>query len=177
MSVQPSLVVIGRRGSGLSSFALIAARLTGFTIIDVDAHFVSEHGMPRTACLRDWGEQQYRETAAAFLRGLLSRHQHSRILVCASEAADSNSQALVRACASGAHVIMISRDDGATRRHLSLADSPEVQHILTSSTTIYQKSKVPKRYLRSSTVTFDLTCRAGAASDAYAMSLVMSTTF
>jgi shikimate 5-dehydrogenase/shikimate kinase len=133
MSVQPSLVVIGRRGSGLSSFALIAARLTGFTIIDVDAHFVSEHGMPRTACLRDWGEQQYRETAAAFLRGLLSRHQHNRILVCASEAADSNSQALVRACASGAHVIMISRDDGAIRRHLSLADSPEVQHILSAT--------------------------------------------
>jgi shikimate 5-dehydrogenase/shikimate kinase len=133
MSVQPSLVVIGRRGSGLSSFALIAARLTGFTIIDVDAHFVSEHGMPRTACLRDWGEQRYRETAAAFLQSLLSRHQHNRILVCASEAADSNSQALVRACASGAHVVMISRDDGAIQRHLSLTDSPEVRRILSAT--------------------------------------------
>ncbi|GAB7333518.1 hypothetical protein MBLNU13_g05100t3 [Cladosporium sp. NU13] len=130
MSVQPSLIVIGRRGSGLSSFALIAARLTGFTIIDVDAHFVSEHGMSRTACLRDWGEHRYRITAASFLQALLSRHQQNRILVCASEAADSNSQALVQACASGAYVVMISRDDGAIQQHLGLTASPEVQRIL-----------------------------------------------
>ena len=130
MSVQPSLIVIGRRGSGLSSFALIAARLTGFTIIDVDAHFVSEHGMSRTACLRDWGEHRYRDTAASFLQTLLNRHQQNRILVCASEAADSNSQALVRACASGAYVVMISRDDAAIQQHLGLTASPEVQRIL-----------------------------------------------
>lgn len=130
MSVQPSLIVIGRRGSGLSSFALIAARLTGFTIIDVDAHFVSEHGLSRTACLREWGEHRYRSTAASFLQTLLSRHQQNRILVCASEAADSNSQALVRACASGAYIIMISRDDGAIQHHLGLTASPDVQRIL-----------------------------------------------
>lgn len=130
MSVQPSLIVIGRRGSGLSSFALIAARLTGFTIIDVDAHFVSEHGMSRTACLRDWGEHRYRSTAACFLQTLLSRHQQNRILVCASEAADSNSPALMRACDSGAHIIMISREDGAIQQHLGLTASPEVQRIL-----------------------------------------------
>jgi shikimate 5-dehydrogenase len=133
MSVQPSLIVIGRRGSGLSSFALIAARLTGFTIVDVDAHFVSEHGMSRTACLRDWGEHRYRNTAACFLQTLLSRHQHNRILVCASEAADSNSQALVRACASGAYTIMISRDDAAIQQHLGLTPSPEVQRILSAT--------------------------------------------
>ena len=146
MSVQPSLIVIGRRGSGLSSFALIAARLTGFTIIDVDAHFLSEHGMPRTACLRDWGEQRYREIAAAFLQSLLSRHQHNRILVCASEAADSNSQALVRACASGAHVIMVSRDDGAIKRHLSLMDSPEVQRILSATQQLCRRVSVIEYY-------------------------------
>lgn len=130
MPVQPSLIVIGRRGSGLSSFALIAARLTGFTIIDVDAHFVSEHGMSRTACLRNWGEHRYRSTAACFLQTLLSRHQRNRILVCASEAADSNSPALMQACASGAYIIMISRDDTAIQTHLGLTASPEVQRIL-----------------------------------------------
>lgn len=132
MSAQLSLVVIGTRGSGLSSFALIAARLTGFHIIDVDALFVGEHGMSRRACLREWGEQRYCDTSARHFRDLLSSHLHDHILLCASvfEAAGSNARSLVQASRYGTAVVMISRERGEVQRHLALADSPEVQRIL-----------------------------------------------
>jgi shikimate 5-dehydrogenase len=130
MSPQPSLVLVGRRGSGLSSFAVIAARLIGFGIIDVDARFISEHGMSRAACLREWGEQGYRETSTRFLLDLLSRHEQDHVFVCASEAADPHAQSLVSACDSSTPVIMINRDRSAVRRHLGLADSLETQRIL-----------------------------------------------
>jgi shikimate 5-dehydrogenase len=130
MSPQPSLILVGRRGSGLSSFAVIAARLIGFGIIDVDARFISEHGMSRAACLRVWGEQRYRETAARFMTDLLSHHEQDHVLVCASEAADPNAQSLVSACDSSTPVIMVSRDKSAVRRHLGLTNCPETQRIL-----------------------------------------------
>lgn len=133
MPPQFSLVLVGRRGSGLSSFAVIAARLIGFTVIDVDARFVSEHGMSRVECLRVLGEQRYRETAAHFLGDLLRNHKQDHVLVCASEGADPNTRSVIRACGSSIPVIMVNRDRNAVLGHLGLADCPETQRILSST--------------------------------------------
>ncbi|KAM0722816.1 hypothetical protein Q7P37_002258 [Cladosporium fusiforme] len=130
---QASVILVGQRGSGLSSFAVITAQLTGFKVVDVDARFVKEYSSSRAACLRAWGEQHYRHVANRFFRELLTCHCQGHVLVCASHAIDPGMRSLVREYSPDSPVVMVNRDLSAVRRRLSLADSEQSTRILHAS--------------------------------------------
>lgn len=143
---QTSIILVGQRGSGLSSFAVITSQLTGFEVIDVDARFVQQYSSTRAACLRAWGEQHYRDVANRFFRDLLLHHQECHVLLCASYAADPSVHSLLRECSPDVPVVMVNRDMSAVRHRLGLADSDYTAHILNTSQSLCRRSSNVELY-------------------------------
>jgi hypothetical protein len=90
---QGSIVLVGRRGSGLSSFAVIASRLLNYPIVDVEANLKQKHGMGRAACIKSWGVRRFRDVATAELEAALQQHHQRHILLCGPEVTEPRGQA------------------------------------------------------------------------------------
>ena len=80
-----SIVLVGRRGSGLSSFAVMASRLLNYPILDVEANMKHKYGMGRAACIKSWGVRRFRDVATAELEDALQQHCQRHILLCGPE--------------------------------------------------------------------------------------------
>ena len=133
-----SIVLVGRRGSGLSSFAVIASRLLNFSIVDVEAKLKRKHGMGRAACIKSWGVHRFRDVATAELEQALRQHHERHILLCGPEVTEPRGQAFLRAFGRHHPVIMINRDIQDILRHLRLDDLPEAQAILEQTQDIFR---------------------------------------
>lgn len=128
-----SIILVGQRGSGLSSFAVITAQLTGFEVVEIDALFVQEHASSRAAYLRAWGEQRYRQVAARFFQDTLLRYKSEHVLVCGSDSVDPATPSLLDECSPGAPVVMVNCDLNSVRNRLNLADSDQSMDIINAS--------------------------------------------
>jgi shikimate 5-dehydrogenase/shikimate kinase len=133
-----SIVLVGRRGSGLSSFAVIASHLLNFGIVDVEANMKQKHGMGRAACIKAWGVRRFRDVATAELEIALQRHHQRHILLCGPEATEPRGQALLRAFGRNHPVIMINREIHYVLRHLRLEELPEAEAILEQTQDIFR---------------------------------------
>jgi shikimate 5-dehydrogenase/shikimate kinase len=133
-----SIVLVGRRGSGLSSFAVIASRLLDFRIVDVEANLRQKHGMGRAACIKTWGVRRFRDEATAELKAALQQNHQRHLLLCGPEAAEPRGQALLRAFGRSHPVVMINRDIHDIIRHLRLDEFPEAQAILDQTQDIFR---------------------------------------
>jgi shikimate 5-dehydrogenase/shikimate kinase len=135
---QGSIVLVGRRGSGLSSFAVIASRLLNYPIVDVEANLKQKHGMGRAACIKSWGVRRFRDVATAELEAALQQHHQRHILLCGPEVTEPRGQALLRAFGRHHPVVMINRDTQDVLRHLRLDDLPEAKVILEQTQDIFR---------------------------------------
>jgi shikimate 5-dehydrogenase/shikimate kinase len=133
-----SIVLVGRRGSGLSSFAVIASRLLGYSIVDVEANLKQKHGMGRAACIKAWGVNRFRDEATSELEAALQQNHQRHILLCGPEATEPRGQALLRAFGRSHSVVMINRDIHDIVRHLRLDELPEAQVILEQTQDIFR---------------------------------------
>ncbi|KAI5246452.1 hypothetical protein E4T43_02609 [Aureobasidium subglaciale] len=128
-----SLVLIGTKGSGLSSFAVIAAKALRFRLIDTEAWLVEHQGLRRSAYVKEKGLDAYRNISSAALKEILNQHGTRCIIVCGPEALEPRCQPLIRKFALSHPVIMINRDLTTIQRYLGLENSNEVLHILKQS--------------------------------------------
>lgn len=135
-----SIVLVGRRGSGLSSFAVIASRVLNFRIVDVEANLKQKHGMGRAASIKAWGVRRFREVAIAELEAALQQHHQRYILLCGPEITEPRGRALLRAFGRHHPVIMINRNVHDIIRHLRLDDLPEAHAILEQTQDIFRSS-------------------------------------
>jgi shikimate 5-dehydrogenase/shikimate kinase len=135
-----SIVLVGRRGSGLSSFAVIASRVLNFRIVDVEANLKQKHGMGRAASIKAWGVRRFRDVAIAELEAALGQHHRRHVLLCGPEVTEPRGRALLNALGQYHPVIMINRDIHDILRHLRLDDLPEAQAILEQTQNIFRSS-------------------------------------
>jgi shikimate 5-dehydrogenase/shikimate kinase/3-dehydroquinate dehydratase len=133
-----SIVLVGRRGSGLSSFAVMASRLLDFRIVDVETNLKRKHGMGRAACIKAWGVRRFRDEATAELEAALQEYHQRHILLCGPEATDPRGQALLTALGRSNPVVMINRDIHGVLRHLRLDEAPEAEAILEQTQDIFR---------------------------------------
>ena len=134
-----SIALVGRRGSGLSSFAVMASRLLNYPILDVEANMKHKYGMGRAACIKSWGVRRFRDVATAELEDALQQHCQRHILLCGPEVTEPRGQALLRAFGRKHPVIMINRNTQDILRHLRLDDFPEAQAILEQTQDIFRR--------------------------------------
>ncbi|TIA36609.1 hypothetical protein D6C78_05296 [Aureobasidium pullulans] len=128
-----SLVLVGTKGSGLSSFAVIAATALRFRLVDTEKWLVEHYGLRRSEYIKERGLNSYRKIASETLKEILKKHGTGCVLVCGPEAFEPQSQSLIRAFALTHPVVMINRDITLIRQHLGLPNSREVFQILGKS--------------------------------------------
>jgi shikimate 5-dehydrogenase/shikimate kinase len=133
-----SIVLVGRRGSGLSSFAVMASCLLDFRIVDVETNLKRKHGMGRAACIKAWGVRRFRDEATAELEAALQEYHQRHILLCGPEATDPRAQALLRAFGRSHPVVMINRNIHDVLHHLRLDEAPEAEAILEQTQDIFR---------------------------------------
>ncbi|KAK6004310.1 hypothetical protein QM012_008172 [Aureobasidium pullulans] len=125
-----SLVLVGTKGSGLSSFAVIAATALRFRLIDTESWLVEHYGLKRSQYVKERGLNAYRRLSSKALENILRQHAERCVLVCGPEALEPHCQTLIRAFARTHPVVMINRDLTIVRDYLGLPDTAEVLHIL-----------------------------------------------
>lgn len=128
-----SLVLVGIRGSGLSSLAVIAAKALRFRILDVKSCFAVDHGTQRSEYAKVHGWKACRVALVGTLTRLLNDNPKTAILVCGPEVLDPAGQSLLRDFAVSHPVILISRDLPAIQDHLGLKGKIGADHVLQNS--------------------------------------------
>ncbi|KAH0320973.1 hypothetical protein KCU74_g9609, partial [Aureobasidium melanogenum] len=125
-----SLVLVGTKGSGLSSFAVIAATALRFRLIDTESWLVEHYGLKRSQYVKERGLNAYRRLSSKALENILKQHAERCVLVCGPEALEPHCQTLIRTFAHTHPVVMINRDLTIVRDYLGLPDTAEVLQIL-----------------------------------------------
>jgi shikimate 5-dehydrogenase/shikimate kinase len=125
-----SIVLVGTKGSGLSSFAVIAATALRFRLVDTESWLVEHYRMKRSEYIKKRGLDAYRKVSSKALEDILQQHGTRCVLVCGPEALEPHCQALIRAFAVTHPVVMINRDLIVIRDYLGLPDTSEVLQIL-----------------------------------------------
>lgn len=125
-----SLVLVGTRGSGLSSFAVIAAIAWSFRLVDTESWLLEHYRIKRSRYIKQRGLDAYRKVSSKALEEILQHHASRCVIVCGPEALEPHCEALMRAIALAHPVVMINRDLTVIRDHLGLPDTNEVLQTL-----------------------------------------------
>lgn len=77
-----SIVVMGIRGTGRSTLALLAASSLGFRLVDTDLLFTKAIGMTRREFIKRYGQAEHRRQELHVLRAALKEHTVNTVIVC-----------------------------------------------------------------------------------------------
>lgn len=123
-----SIVLVGIRGSGLSTLAVMAASALGFRLLDADQHFYDTTGLSRARYKSTRGISAYKQEEMRLLSEMLLENPSSAIIVCGPGAVEASGQALLANYSQSHPVIYVSRDPESIRQYLCL---PSIDKITT----------------------------------------------
>jgi shikimate kinase/3-dehydroquinate dehydratase len=128
-----SIALVGIRGTGLSTLAVIAASFLNFKLLDADHQFHQITGLSRAKYKSNHGIAQYRQAETALLRSMLLENASRTVIVCGPGAVEPSGQFLLSKFASHHPVIYITRDSQAIQDHLRVADAATVAAVQKAS--------------------------------------------
>lgn len=128
-----SIVLVGIRGTGLSTLAVIAASFLNFKLLDADHQFHQVTGLSRANYKSNHGIAQYRQAEVTLLRSMLLENSSRTVIVCGPGAVESSGQLLLSNFASDHPVIHVTRDSQGIQDHLRVADAATVAAVQKAS--------------------------------------------
>ena len=137
-SPSASVVLIGIRGTGKSSLAVILAASSGRRLIDSDRYFQQSTGCSRAEFKKDNAHGDYRRREAEVFESMLADNQEGCVIVCGSGSMERSGQRLLRQYAQTHPVIHIIRDPESIQSYLKAWDTQKVRHFLELSGPIYR---------------------------------------
>ncbi|KAL4742886.1 quinate repressor protein [Aspergillus similis] len=133
-----SIVLIGIRGTGKSSLAVILAASYGRRVVEADRYFQRVTGRCRGAYKREHTLSEYRRQEAIVMESLLMEHQENCVIVCGPGDVERNGQMRLREYAKTHPVIHIVRDLESVQSYLKARDTEKVRRFLELSGPIYR---------------------------------------
>lgn len=133
-----SIVLIGIRGTGKSSLAVMLAATYGWRLIEAERYFQQVTGRCRAAYKREYTLPEYRRQEALVMESMLMEHQENCVIVCGSGDVERNGQIRLREYAKTHPVIHIVRDLGSIQSYLKARDTEKVRRFLELSGPIYR---------------------------------------
>ncbi|RDW76550.1 putative quinate pathway repressor protein QutR [Aspergillus mulundensis] len=133
-----SIVLIGIRGTGKSSLAVILAASYGRRVVEADRYFQQVTGRCRGAYKREHTLPEYRRQEAIVMESLLMEHQENCVIVCGPGDVERNGQMRLREYAKTHPVIHIVRDVESIQSYLKARDTDKVRRFLELSGPIYR---------------------------------------
>ncbi|KAL4894078.1 type I 3-dehydroquinase-domain-containing protein [Aspergillus ambiguus] len=133
-----SIVLLGIRGTGKSSLAVILAATSGRRLIDADRYFQQVTGRTRAAFKKDYGLSEYRQRETDIMETILRDHSEGWVIVCGPGSTERSVQMLLRDYAKTHPVVHIIRDAESIQSYLKAWDTDKVRRFLEASGPIYR---------------------------------------
>ncbi|KAL4791751.1 type I 3-dehydroquinase-domain-containing protein [Aspergillus venezuelensis] len=133
-----SIVLIGIRGTGKSSLAVMLAATYGRRLIEAERYFQQVTGRCRAAYRKEHPLPEYRRQEAVVMESMLREHSEGCVIVCGPGDVERNGQMLLREYAKTHPIIHIVRDLGSIQAYLKVRDTEKVRRFLELSGPIYR---------------------------------------
>lgn len=133
-----SILLLGIRGTGKTSLALLAASCINFGLVDADQHFQHVTGMSRAAYLTRCGIDEYRRHELDLMRKVLRQNPTRCIIVCGPGSAEGTGQQLLRDLSQRHPIIHVMRDAADVARYLRTPDIAKVSRLSELAGTSYR---------------------------------------
>lgn len=133
-----SIAIVGFRGVGKSSLAVLAANALGFGLIDDERHFKETTGMSRAAFVAAHGTKTYQEREASATCSMFRQNPRRRVIVCGPASVHATVQEEIREFAKAHPVIYVSRDTTEIDKYLRTRDTAMIQRLLSLADPTYR---------------------------------------
>jgi 3-dehydroquinate dehydratase type I len=134
-----SIVMMGIRGTGRSTLALLAASSLGFRLVDTDLVFTKAVGMPRWKFLEKHGQAEHRRQELRVLHAVLKEHSVNTVIVCGLTSFLEPGQQLLLEYGKTHPVIYLMRSADEISGYLQNCDAETVSGIAALSSPTFRR--------------------------------------
>jgi shikimate kinase len=134
-----SIALIGIRGCGKSTLAVIASVATRRRVIDIENLFQEATGFSTAKYRKQFGASNHNLRQEELLRATLEKHSQNAIIVCNGSSLERSGQALLQDFAKTHPVIHILRDVGSIHKHLEALEESKLRELLSVSGPIFRR--------------------------------------
>lgn len=133
-----SVVLIGLRGTGKSSLAVILSTATGRRLVDADQFFQQVTGLSRSAYKKRHTIAQYRREEAKVMSLMLTDNREGCVIACGPGSMERSGQQLLKEYAKTHPVIHVIRDPDSIQAYLKAWDRDRVCNFMELSGPLYR---------------------------------------
>lgn len=137
-SPHASIVLVGIRGTGKSSLAVMLAATSGKRLIDASRYFEQVTGRSRPAYKKQYGLAEYRQQEARVMESMLNEHKEECVIACGPGSMERSGQRLLREYAQTHPVVHVIRDPESIQSYLEAWDTDKIRRFLELSGPIYR---------------------------------------
>ncbi|KAI0552339.1 type I 3-dehydroquinase-domain-containing protein [Xylaria curta] len=134
-----SIILIGVRGSGRSTLALLAANFLGFRVVDIDVMLRKLNDKTEQACTARDTQDESRCHQLNLLHMALEANPTRAVIVCGSSCVLQTGQQLVLKFGKTHPVIYIIRDADEVAKYLRHPDTATISEIMDSGSPTFRK--------------------------------------
>ncbi|KAF5542348.1 quinate repressor [Fusarium phyllophilum] len=134
-----SIALIGMRGSGMSTLAVMPSSALGFRILDADQYFYRATGLSRAVYKSTNGIAQYRQEELRLMKSMLFDKPTGAVIVCGPGVVEGTGKEWLSAYAKDHLVIYILRDAEEIQRHLRVFDVETIRDLTSRAAPAYRK--------------------------------------
>ncbi|KAF5646346.1 negative-acting regulatory protein [Fusarium sp. NRRL 25303] len=134
-----SIALIGMRGSGMSTLAVMASSALGFRILDADQYFYKATGLSRAVYKATNGISQYRQEELRLMRSMLFDNPTGAVIVCGPGVVEGTGKEWLAEYAKDHLIIYILRDAEEIQRHLRVFDVKTIRDLTRRAAPSYRK--------------------------------------
>lgn len=132
-----SIVLLGIRGAGKSTLAIIASTALKRIMVDAESAFHEATSQSSTTYRKEHGSFDYQRRQAEVLDGILAQHGNGAVITCSW--LDRQVQAAFQALAATHPVVYVQRDAVAVRDHFNLSEPSKLRDLLDISGAVFRQ--------------------------------------
>ncbi|KAJ9649716.1 hypothetical protein H2199_000495 [Coniosporium tulheliwenetii] len=133
-----SIVLVGVRGTGKSTLAVIASAAFQRRVVDTDYAFQETTGHSSAAYRKMFGVAEHNRQQQEVFRSVLSKHSKNCVIVCNTGSMERSGQALLKEYARTHPIIHVVRDSKGIRDYLRIPEQSRVTDLLKVSGAIFR---------------------------------------
>ncbi|PVH99100.1 hypothetical protein DM02DRAFT_643198 [Periconia macrospinosa] len=134
-----SIVLVGIRGTGKSTLAIMASMACRRRVIDIENRFQEATGFSSAKYRKQFGASNHNLRQEELLRNILQAHDKDAIIVCNGSALERSGQVLLQEFSNTHPVIHIVRDTESVHRYLEVLELSKLQDLVTFTAPIFRR--------------------------------------
>lgn len=134
-----SIVLVGIRGTGKSTLAIMASMACRRRVVDVETEFQEATGFSSAKYRKEFGASNHSLRQEELLRKILQAHDKDAIIVCNGSVLERSGQALLQEFSNAHPVIHIVRDITSVHQYLEVVELTKLQDLMAFTAPIYRR--------------------------------------